>query len=464
MRIAAAAAACAAALLAGGCGGGRTTGLALSPCTIGPTGSVHARCGDLSVAENPFDPKGKHIPIHVAVVPRTEPNATGLPIFDFAGWGGAGVEDDAWLAGSLADLNVSHDLVFIDQRGTGKSNALSCAIPETDAATITRATQDCVERIGPNLKYYTSAIAVDDVDRVRVALGYDKIDVYGASYGVTTEQFYLLRHGAHVHRAVLDSGSLLPVHIFENGPRNAQRALDVLFERCAADAACTDAFGDVKAQYAALAARVARKPFLLREAGVTVTPAVLAAAVDALLPFDKPQVPRFIHLLATGRGAAAAAIVKPYLPTANAPQLAYMLVIQCSEPWAMRRTKIARTLAAGTFYEPLARMEIVNTAAMCRAMIPGYVPAAAGRRVHSSVPVLFLQGSEDPADPPSAVAHAQHELPNSRVIVFPYSGHGQIGYQCATYLVTRLFSGDDLRGLDATCANSAAIVPFDTRR
>jgi len=460
-----AAAACAAALVVGGCGGGKTTtGLSLSPCTIGPTGAIHAQCGDLSVPENPFYAKGKHIPIHVAVVRRTEPKATGLPIFDFAGWGGAGVEDDAWLSGAFANLNVSHDIVFVDQRGTGRSNPLSCAIPETDAATITRATKECVERIGPDLKYYTSAIAVDDVDRVRAALGYDKIDLYGASYGVTTEQFYLLRHGVHVHRAVLDSGSLLPVHIFENGPRNAQRALDMLFAQCAADAACTDAFGNVKAQYATLAARVARKPVPLPEVGAELGPETLAAAVDALLPFDKPQLPRFIHLLATGKATAAAAIVKPYLPAPSARQLAYMLVIQCSEPWAMRRPAVAQRLAAGTFYEPLAHMEIASTAAMCKAMIHGYEPAAAGMRAHSTVPVLFLQGNEDPADPPSAVAHARRELPNSRVVVFPYSGHGQIGYACAQFLATRFFEGDGLQKLDTTCASSAALAPFDTRR
>jgi pimeloyl-ACP methyl ester carboxylesterase len=319
-------------------------------------------------------------------------------------------------------------------------------------------------QIGPNLKYYTSAVAVDDVDRIRAALGYDKIDLYGASYGVTTEQVYLLRHGEHVRRAVLDSGSLLPVRIFENGPRNAQRALDMLFARCTADAACHDAFGDVKAEYAALAARVARKPVPLPEVGAELTPATLALTVDALLPFDKPQVPRFIHLLATGKAVEAAKIVKPYLPTPNAPQLAYMLVIQCSEPWAVRRPAVTERLAAGTFMTPLAAIESANTVAMCKGMVHGYVPAALGKQLHSRVPIMFLQGDEDPADPPSAVAGAKRDLPNSRVVVFPYSGHGQIGMQCAQFLTTRFIAGDDLQRLDTTCADSAAIAPFDTTR
>ena len=458
------AAACAAALVVGGCGGGGTGSLHLHACSIGGSPAVHAQCGSLSVPENPFAPAGHHISIHFAVLRATKPNPKPDAVFDFAGWKSAGVEDGAWIARAFADLNRDHDIVLVDQRGTGQSNALSCTIPTDGTAAETRATKQCVSRIGPNLKYYTSAIAVDDVDRIRAVLGYDTIDIYGVSYGVTTEQVYLLRHGSHVRRAVLDSGSLLPVHIFENGPRNAQRALDMLFGHCTADAACHDAFGNVKAQYDTLVARSARKPIPLPEVGAELTPATLAGAVDALLPFDKAQLPRFVHLLATGKAVQAAAIVKPYLPASNTAQLAYMLVIQCSEPWAERRTAVSGRLAAGTFMNALATMQIADTAAMCKGMLHGYVPAAVGEPLHSSVPIMFLQGDEDPADPPSAVAGAKHDLPNSRVVIFPFSGHGQLSWQCAQFIATRFIEGDDLQRLDTTCASSAAIVPFDTTR
>src|SRR5581483_8247984 len=96
---------------------------------------------------------------------------------------------------------------------------------------VTRAARGCANRLGPNLRYYTSAIAVDDFDQVRRALGYNKINIYGGSYGVTTGQIYLLRHGSHVRTAVFDSGSLLDVHIFERQLVNKQRALEQLFAR-----------------------------------------------------------------------------------------------------------------------------------------------------------------------------------------------------------------------------------------
>ena len=94
MRVAAAA--FAAAVLVAGCGGGRTSSLQLHPCTVGGTRQVAAECGDLSVPENPGDPGGRHIPIHVAVIRATGKTAQSDPLFYFAGWGSAGVSAAGW--------------------------------------------------------------------------------------------------------------------------------------------------------------------------------------------------------------------------------------------------------------------------------------------------------------------------------------------------------------------------------
>jgi pimeloyl-ACP methyl ester carboxylesterase len=456
-------AACAVALVVGGCGGGRTAGLQLSPCTIGGTANIAAECGNLAVAENPGDPNGNKINIHVAVVRATGPDPKPDPLFDFAGWGGAGVQDDGWLAPKLAEVNRDRDIVFIDQRGTGLSNELICPAPpqQPTPAEANRIAKACAAQIGPNLRYYTSAVAVDDYDQVRAALGYDEINVYGASYGVTLGQIYLLRHGSHVRTVVLDSGSLLDVRIFERIAPNAQRALDLLFARCAADGACSAAFGDVRAQYAKLAARLARTPVALPDTTSKLDEAGLARVIEEMLAFNKPEIPRVIQLAATGHIARAASIVGP--PSAETGQLAYMLIVQCSEPWASWRSPYVEQLARGTFMEPVETPAPPVMAAACKAFPPGYAPTDIGRRVHSDVPVLFLQGNEDPADPPASVADARRELPNSRTIVFKASGHGQIGYPCAQHLVTEFIASASAAGLDATCAKSAAELHFDIR-
>jgi len=461
------AAACAGVLAASGCGTGRTSGLRLSSCTIGaPAKPVAAQCGDLAVPENPFDTGGKQIPIHFAVLRATGTNPKPDPIFDFAGWGSAGVEDDSYLASALSTANVDHDLVLVDRRGTGRSNELTCTEPSdpTDTAAVSVAARRCASRIGPNLRYYTTAVAVDDFDRVRAALGYEKIDVYGESYGVTLGLVYLERHGSHVRSIALDSGSLLDVHIFERVAPNAQHALDLLFARCERDAACHDAFPHLRSEWSSLRAHVGRSPISIPDSTAKIDEPGLASAVEELLAFDKWEIPRVIHLVATGHVAQAAALAGPNLETGGWTRLAYMHVVECTEPWASRRPTEMTRLAAGTFMASSQRLSAEEQTATCKGIPRGYAPPGIGERFHSSVPVLFLQGSEDPADPPANVAGAHHDFPNSRVVVVRNSGHGQISWPCGGFVISTFFEKGSAAGLDTTCAASAAIVPFDTRR
>jgi pimeloyl-ACP methyl ester carboxylesterase len=441
--------------------------IALRPCVLGGT---HAKCGTLSVAENPSDPDGKHISLAVAVVRAKNVRPKPDPLFWFAGWGGAGVSDDAAnVISAFESVNENRDLVFVDQRGTGSSKLL-CRAPriasaeDVQPAAITAAARRCAEMIGPNLRYYTSAVAVDDVDRVRQALGYDRINLYGGSYGATTGQIYLLRHGSHVRSAVFDSGSLLDVRIFERGAPNAQRALELLLARCAADFACQVTYPKLPQELAALGRRVAQSPIAIPGTTQTLTPARLASSVDNLIAYSSGKViaPRVIHLAATGRLDRAIASLPP-LEGTQTTELAYKLLIECNEPWASWRPAPSLRLARGTFLEPSVRVSVKETSAACKGFPKADVPASVGERVRSDVPVLFLTGNEDPADPPAGVAHARRELPNSRTIVFPAAGHGQLGLPCAQRLIAAFVSHASAAKLDTTCVETAAAFPFDTR-
>jgi len=439
--------------------------LSLEACSIGFT---PARCGTLEVPENPSQPDGAKIPLRVAVVPARSDDPRPDPIFWFAGWGGAGVTDDAAdVLSAFVQVNVDRDLVFVDQRGTGSSELL-CPLPDerlVDAAPahITAAARRCAERIGPNLRYYTSVVAVDDFDAVRRALGYDRVNLYGGSYGVTTGLIYLLRHGDHVRSAVFDSGSLLDVHIFEQQARNKQRALEALFSRCAADPACHTAFPKVRREFRQIVTRLARGPFAVPGTDVVVDAAGFASAVDDLTAYTpgKAAAPRLLHLLAAGRLSEAAGELTPSGP---ARPLAYQLLIQCNEPWASwRPAEVARNVR-GTYLAPAFVRAAAVMQAACKGFPKAAVPPEIGRRVRSSVPVLFLNGAEDGADPPANVANARRELPRSRTVVFPAAGHGQLGLMCAQDLIAQFVERGEAAGLDASCAKTAALQPFDTRK
>jgi pimeloyl-ACP methyl ester carboxylesterase len=102
--------------------------------------------------------------------------------------------------------------------------------------------------------------------------------------------------------------------------------------------------------------------------------------------------------------------------------------------------------------------------ATCAGFPQADVPAAIGERVHSNVPALFLSGAEDGADPPANIANAQRELPHSRTVVFPAAGHGQLGLPCTQILIAEFVASGSATGLDVSCAETAAIQPFDTRK
>jgi pimeloyl-ACP methyl ester carboxylesterase len=451
-------------LLLAGCGGTSSRSLELHPCTVGGS---QAECGTLLVAENPNEPQGKQIPLAVAVVRALGKQPEPDPLFWFAGWGSAGVTDDAGgVISAFTRVNLARDIVFIDQRGTGSSK-LECALaPDlrtAPPAAVTAAARRCAAKSGPNLRYYTSYVAVDDFDAVRRALGYDRINIYGGSYGVTTGQIYLLRHGDHVRSAVFDSGSLLDVHIFEQQLVNVPRTLDMLFARCAKDVACHRAFPRVEQEFAQIMARLERAPITVPGSEQRVDAAAFASLVDDLIAYTpgKVLVPRFVHLVATGQYAKAGALLPQ--DGGGKPDLAYQLLIQCSEPWASWRRDAIERLSPGSFLAPLFRPAATTMAAACAGFPSPDVPAAIGQRVHSDVPVLFLAGDEDGADPPANIADAERELPNSRTIVFTAAGHGQLGLYCAQTLIAEFVAAASAERLNPACAKTAALRQFDTR-
>ncbi len=246
------------------CGGGKapasggTSALPLASCVVQ---TVAATCGSLSVPENPALPTGRHIGIRVVVVPASGPHRAADPLFYFAGGpGGAASNSVQWASKAFRVFNESHDLVFVDQRGTGGSNAMNCpqlmkvnepmlgTIPS--AADMVAAAKACLAataRAG-DPRMYTTPIFTDDIDRVRVALGYQSIDIYGGSYGVSSGLTYIQRHGEHVRAALLDSGSLLDVRLWQSSAASENGALQSVLDRCAADASCHTAYPWIRSE------------------------------------------------------------------------------------------------------------------------------------------------------------------------------------------------------------------------
>jgi pimeloyl-ACP methyl ester carboxylesterase len=169
-----------------------------------------ARCGTVQVFENRDAREGRTIDLAYVVLPATGA-AQPDPVFVLAGGPGQAATNLLVLASAmLASVNETRDLVFVDQRGTGASNGLRCDSDALDA--ILRGPWDetnhariveCGRSLPADLAWYATPPAMDDLDDVRAALGYDEINLWGGSYGTRAALVYLRQHGDHVRSATL---------------------------------------------------------------------------------------------------------------------------------------------------------------------------------------------------------------------------------------------------------------------
>lgn len=446
------------------------TTLQLSPCDI--TGiQGKAKCGDLEVFENRATRKGRKIKIKVLVVPATGSSPLPDPLFYIPGGPGqSAVEDAAGVAGQLATIRQRRDLVFIDQRGTGGSNPLNCTLfdqkdpqsyfgyffPLNDV----RKCREELERVA-DLKLYTTPIAMDDLDDVRRALGYERINVLGGSYGTRASLVYLRQHGDHVRtitlHGVVPTDDFMP---FDFARRN-ERALDGVIAECAADEACHKAFPNLSEEKKAMLARLLQGPIEVKlndtgdqTAKVKLPRDLAAEAVRYMLysTAGASQVPLFIHQAAAGNYVplAEAALTFRHDLVSTGSNGMY-LSITCAEDLPWIPSKDATRLAEGTFLGDY-RYRQQNEA--CRLWPRATVPADYSKPVRSAAPVLILTGQWDPVTPPSNGDEAARYLPNSKHVVVPHGGHGFSGLDgldCIDTLVNQFIDTANAKDLNTSC-------------
>ena len=211
--------------------------------------SVEALCGTLRVPENGADPRSGKIGLRVAVVRALNRRSGEAPLFLLAGGPGqSAVDMYVSAAAAFARVNRDHDIVMVDQRGTGKSGPLHCDYPDDwqddtqTMAGVRRATLACLSHFGDRVRWYTTSVAVRDLDEVRRALGYRRIDLYGASYGTRVAEQYMRRYAPFVHAAILD-GVVDPTQaIGPQTPLDGERALRQIVDRCLETRDCASMF------------------------------------------------------------------------------------------------------------------------------------------------------------------------------------------------------------------------------
>lgn len=440
---------------------------ALHPCK----GLAAARCGTLWVFENRAAKRGRKIPIAVAVVPATGPKPA-EPIFILQGGPGQAATDvapDIVHRPELA-MRETHDVVLVDQRGTGKSNPLQCPPPATPQGYFGHVEYD-PERLKAcraelerkaDLTLYGSSLAADDLDEVRAWLGYDKIVVWGGSYGTKEAQVYMRQHPSHVAAAILDAvdafGSKDPLFYAYGSEKGLERA----FADCAAEPACAKAYPQLPQSFAKLLDSFRRGPrtahvrpakgpavavrYSIGDFGYTIRGLLYSPEKTALLP------QQIASALASGNvDVFAQAYYERARDLGQALSQGMYLSITCSEVQSYGPDDVLRW-TAGTF---LGDYLVQDYRKACALWPRAKIPASYFQPLESDIPTLLFSGGRDPTTPAEFAEGVAQHLSHGKHIVFPQGGHGNADGPCGMSIVKVFLKTKSVQGLDTSCANAA---------
>jgi len=437
---------------------------------------IPAQCGTLTVAENPAEPEGRTIDLRVAVLEAISRDAAPDPLFLLAGGPGqAATEAFLPLLRSLREIRQDRDLVLVDQRGTGSSNPLDCAeqddlesLNTPSEEEIRENLEECLAQLDADPRFYTTSLAMDDLDAVRAALGYEKINLYGVSYGTRTAQTYLAKYPERVRSVILDGVAPQSLALGLTWARDAQRSLDLLFSRCAADSACAEAFPDPKRDLDELLSFLEDSPreadLLHPVSGEPVeieVPRDLVAGIVQRLSYT-PETAALLPLLIHGASirkdlSVLAAQGVLAIQVGGGMSIGMTLSVLCAEDVHLIDEAEAEKLYTGTYFGDL---QVRSLRQSCAAWPRGEIPAGFKDPVRSDVPVLLLSGETDPVTPPNYGEEVAAGLTNSLHLIAPGAAHNVLPRGCMTRIAEGFIETGSVEGLDVECVEDIAPVPF----
>ncbi|MBI3968947.1 MAG: alpha/beta fold hydrolase [Chloroflexi bacterium] len=459
-------------------GGPARSSVPLSDCRLAVTGQpdrIPAVCGTVQVYENREAQAGRQIDLSIAVVRAPSPRPEPDPIFFLAGGPGqSALESFVPLANAFDRIVVNRDVVLVDQRGTGKSNPLRCPEPagvDLEAlGTAQRASllRQCLERLDADPRHYATTVAMHDLDQVRAALGYDKINLYGISYGTRAALTYLRYYPTRVRSLVLDGVAPPDVVVGATAAQDAERALDHLLERCAADTACRGAFPDLRSDLVALADRLEREPVSVTAAhpisgkatSVRMTRERLAGTVRLLTYASETAaiLPLLIHS-AHVTGDLRNLVAQSLLATEElneAVAAGMYLSVLCSEDAPFLTADITSP-KVGFYASDRTIPELLES---CAVWPKGSIPSDLRQPVQSDAPALLLSGEADPVTPPANAERALRTLTNGRHLVAPGQGHNVVFRGCLPRLVATFVESATATNLETDCVKDVRALPF----
>lgn len=456
----------------------------LSPCpgfveTGKPPLVQGAECGELQVYENTEAQSGPQIALNIMRLPAINPVPATDPLFVIAGGPGQSAIDIAeQLFYVFNDVRKNRDIVFIDQRGTGKSQPLNCTQLDDIDPHLTLAQQkvvmleglrECVAEHGTRMEFYTTPYAVHDLDSVRRALGYQQLNLWGVSYGTRVALEYMRRYPENVRTSVLDGVAPVTMGLPWSAETDALAALETIQQQCLQLDECSRRYGDILHKANAVADRLWEQPVDVETdhpltrlpyrvnmnhqtfAGV-VRMALYSRDLARILPLaiheayeqDYKLMSALISLAESRSGFASISLAMHYN-------------ILCNEDYALYRE---HGVSEGKGFLRLGQVDSFHE--ICE-IWPRYpLPDEYFSAPRGDTPTLLLSGARDPVTPPHWAEVAMEHLSHAQHAVAPGGHHSITRDGCAPQLIAQFIEKGSLHQLDVECINN--ILPLQPYR
>lgn len=443
------------------------------------------RCATHAVWEDRVAGKGRRIGLNIVILPALGPARAPDPVFLLGGGPGEGIADEAAdQVPFVAALRRRRDVVLVDQRGTGRSNPLQCEIygpgdgdpsrlaGEMFPDEVVRRCRERLEKVA-DLTLYTTPIAMDDLDEVRAWLGYEKVDLYGGSYGTRAAQVYMKRHGERVRAAVLVGVAPIDEALPSHHAYAGQCAVDLLFAECAADRACHAAYPRIGEELQAVMARVDRGakvaigdlagPAAGRRTEIQPSRGVVAEGLRFVLyESNGGELPREIDRAYRGDLAPLVTMaLQQRRRLARGLAQGMFLTVTCAEDIPFLDPREVARLTAGTL---LGDYRVRSQQRACALWPRAPIPAGLRAPLRSDVPTLLVSGERDPVTPPEFGERVVKGLPRGLHVVIPHGGHGSGGGACVDEMIATFIERGTAAGLDTSCLKKLPAPSFRTER
>ena len=456
--------------------------LTLTTCELkrpNSAATTPAFCAELPVPENRTDSASRKIDLKLAIVKSDSavPDKD-LVVYLAGGPGQSAIQSYPELAPGFAPLLKHHDLLLLDQRGTGESHPLKCP----DIEKLLKKQEDIEPSIAQRVdwigkcarevektsdpRYYTTTEAVADLEAVRQALGAPKLDLVGVSYGTRVAQHYAGAHPDAVRSIVLNGVVPNQLVLGATFAEALQHSLKLQATACNATPACRKAFGDWYATLHQLYARLKAGPppqvtFADPSSYEPVTRTLTADTLAGVVRlFSYSEVTAALLPLAVNEAAHG-----NYAPLMGQSKLLTGDLSESIEG-GMQMSVICTEDASLLKPRPqdadllLGNQLIDAFIAECRAWPHNPMPKDFRAPFRSSIPILLVSGERDPVTPPSYAGEVLRGLSDGRSLVAKGLGHAEpMIAGCMPDLLDRFVDKLQPKQLDARCLDRIGPIP-----